>query len=535
VGTYNPLRCEGSLCEQVGELLFPSLLDVDPQTHRHAPADENSFALVTDWQFNDTGDAITLTVRDDLTWSDGTPITAADVAFTYRYLLEAVDTPFFEQIYRQHTGLAESLAGVNQADDTTVTIEFDAPDCDWLYAMDDVPVMPAHVLGLPDGTRNPEADAQFDDAPTVTGGLFEFVAAQTNAYIRLQRTNANGETLTYEIVPVASDTDELARFLNGDLTLLRDPRLTDFDNLHNNPQVETVMYPAAQWDYVAFNLADPDNPENAFDEDGNPIEQGLHPVFGDRRVRHAAQLAVNIDVVMQSAVNGHGVPLAGATVPQISPFEDPSILPPEYNLQAAQQLLDDAGWKLYPGQTVRVCDGCTTADPGTRLFIELAYNQNGSRLERAATVIAQQLRQAGFQVSIEAQNFDYASQQTFDAYVGAWFQDYPVSIAVDDLFSREADRVGNNNLNIGSYHSEELQMLLDDVQVTCDPEERQALYNEIEVILRDDAPYLWLYAPQTMTAVQAGVQNEVIPPHLPFWNVREWVIWQGGQAERNVP
>ena len=106
------------------------------------------------------------------------------------------------------------------------------------------------------------------------------------------------------------------------------------------------------------------------DEDGNVIDQGFHPIFGDVRVRQALAYAMDFDAVNQGAFFGEEVQGASNVLPTSWAYDD-TLQPFPYDPAMADQLLTESGWTDSDGDGIRECNGCLHAEEGTPLAFRL--------------------------------------------------------------------------------------------------------------------------------------------------------------------
>lgn len=537
LGSFNPLRCNDFACLWAVDKLFPRLLAVDPETHWYDEGNAENNALAVDWVISDDNLIYTFTLRDDALWSDGTAITAYDYFYSYLAIIsEQIDSPY-------RTRLRNNIEAVVPLSDYQLAIIFQHNNCDVLPLID-FAIVPAHAFD-PDfssvaaeffGEGNVREQwavweenftydfslmvgHPFDREPRVTSGIFEFVEWQPRTHIRLQSAD-----VAYQLVPVINSNEAVNQFLNSELTLLQNPPLNRLGDLVAADEVQVYHEPSPIWVNLAVNLADPHDPQHAFDRHGNPIEQGNHPIFADARVRQALQLALDVQEIVDIALNGLGTPLATNQVP-FSWAYDESLQPIGYDPDIALDLLEEAGWVQVQGQPTRECIGCEYAEQGSALSISLGYSTL-SHQPIAATVIAQQLQRVGFNVNTVQMSFGEAQQQGFDLYFDAWYADYPTSPDSYFLFTPENDVLGRG-WNIGSYNNPEVTDLLWEARTVsgCDLDTRRELFFEAQRILQEDQPFVWLYALDDTYAIHRSVQNFEPVAGLPLMNLPEWVVF----------
>ncbi|MEO1443652.1 MAG: ABC transporter substrate-binding protein, partial [Chloroflexota bacterium] len=363
--TLNPLLCGDELCRRVTDLMFSSFLHVDPETGQYAPAGADTTALVTDWTISDDATVYTFTVRDDLQWSDGTPVSAIDAV----YSLRAATNPDLDSRY--YRGIFEDIiVSITAPDERTVQVTFAEPTCRGLFWLD-IPVLSALAI---DPTPGFLVDDEYDyttlvrnpySINPVTSGDYVIDEIRLPEFVRL---NAVDSEQVYEFV-----------YISGDLTEMEALYRDRIDYITNVGDIENVAEYAANdvtvsdgpWSGVyalAMNLADPFNPRpfDTDDEDG----QGIHPVFGDARVREAVSLGVNVDEMIDRAWFGYGTPVSTLAVPGTW-YANDDLTTNVYDYDRARQLLNEAGWRDTNNNGVLECRTCETAPEGTLLRVRL--------------------------------------------------------------------------------------------------------------------------------------------------------------------
>lgn len=521
VTTFNPTFCDNPACRRVADFLFPMLFAIDPTTGAEAVVISPTLQ---------PGDVQTFTLRSDVAWSDGTPITAYDVLFS------AILNRYY------HLPAWNERVGARVVDTTTIRFEFAQPDCATLPRAN-FPILPAHALdpdfarfvdetnaALPEiqsfnqwydlysQSRLPTIAAhRFNRRPTATAGVLQFETLRPGQDIRL---SAGSTAFVYANLPEGLSAVDW--FLAGGTNILINPPYDRRDDLRAAPGLQIAEYPGLDQDVIIFNLADPTKPKPAFDADGQPLEQGQHPLFGDARVRQAVQLAIDINEVIEIALQGSGTPTASYLPPSSWAF-NADLQPTAYDLRAAEKLLYEAGWRDVTGDGVRECHGCRYAPEHTPLSFALAYSSGANR-DVAANIIARQLRRAGFNVSA-MEGDGAANNQRFDALLTTF-----TTAPFDDpdrtwQLTQAGDVPEYPQTNFGSYSNPQVETLMEQARAVpgCDPAQRANRYREIQSIVQQDQPYAFLYTRTEMVAAR-GILNFAPLPGQPYWNIRDWVV-----------
>ena len=538
IGPLNPLRCRDTACRRVTDFLFPTLIGVDPATGTFTQTGDES-ALVLGWEVSDDGTVYTFHLRDNLTWSDGLPVTAYDVFYSYLAALsDAVDSPYQDRVTRW-------IRGAAPLDAFSIAVVMTEPTCCALdYA--NLPVIPAHAFA-PDFATAAESAfesggdplaqfeawqaAQPDDLftalvnqtePTVTAGRFEIDRIQPLDYVRLVTPD---RTLGFAYVDVPVNRTPLDLFLSGDTNYLENPPYSRRADLRAALDVSVFEFPSPTWTYISFNLADPREPRSAFDDTGAPQDQGHHPIFGDVRVRRAVQMGLDVNTLIDTALQGSGLALAANQLPTSWAF-DPALAPVPYNPVGAADLLESAGWKDVSGDGIRECRGCLYADEGQPLLFDLLYSDISSvPVGPVISLIVQQLGHVGFGVSAyqlsPGEVLAQAQSQRYDAYLAGWTESYPINPAAHAVLYARAEDVLREGFNTGSYFNPDLDALFAqaDRLPGCDLDVRAAIYRQIQGILQADQPYAWLFAPTDLIAVRGEITGIELYPQAPFWNI----------------
>jgi peptide/nickel transport system substrate-binding protein len=538
--TFNPITASDTASRRITGFLYPGFVAVDPSQAVVVPSDPPlaGGALVQDWTISDDGTVYTFNLRQDLVWNDGTPITSADVIYTWNAIQAGaegiVDTPLSFVI--DPTG-ATGILSVEAPDDYTVVVTFATAECTALLNAGVLYPAPSHALPADVAGLN---DAEFNLNPTVSGGVFTFSEFRPGEQVALVANESypdagpdgvSPEGYIYVNVPDANVLVE--QFFANESNVIDGPavgRRSEFRAAADAGTSQVFSYPGNAWDYLAFNLADPNNPQNGLDADGNPIDQGVHPIFSDVRVRRALSMGVDVDSMIEAAVFGEGVRMASFIIPASWAYntELPFI---EFDAEAAAALLDEAGWVDDDGDpsTPRVAQGAMYAEDGTPLQFTLYTNEGNTRREAIGTIVQDQLAQLGVQVDFQTIDFntllDIMDSQTFDTFILGWRNGYPDDPDATQLFSPASDVVGGGSNNT-SYSSAEFMALNDTAKALpgCDPAERAELYYQMQEIFQQDLPYMPLFAINGMYAAGANVDGFSPYPSQLFWNVDTWSV-----------
>lgn len=489
--------------EQVISLLYSGLMRLDDTL---APQPD----LATDWTASADGRVITFTLRNDATWHDGRPVTADDVVFT----LDAV------RALAPETALIAGLqrvAEVAAPTANTVVVRLDeryAP----IFSLLALPVLPRHIL---EG-RN-LATFNLWDAP-IGSGPFRLEQREPGVAITLAAHQAfyRGAPLLDRVAFVVAPNARVAMsaLQDGRLLLAELPWSEGRAIAEAAPMLQTGAYAENGYYFLAFNLRP-------------------NRVFSDARLREALALAIDLPRIVQEATDGQGIIIGSSAAP--GAWAD--LTPPPastVDLDRANALLDEAGWRLPPDGAVRQKDDAP-------LTAQLFVRADDPRRVRAAELIAGAAEQIGMDIVVQPADFatvirsKYAPPYDFDLLLGSWingvadpnFGDY-MFYDPDDFALFHSSQINQGvadarpALNFVGFSdpvydnqagaARQLYDLTERVQAIRRAQERVALLR----------PYLFLWADRLPVACSPRIQTLDGPVNLStpnyLWNIERWYV-----------
>lgn len=503
----NPILAADSASQAVTRMIFPALVRQDPVTGQFG----GEGAMAERWEVSPDGRTWTFYLRPGVTWSDGDPVDANDFKFTY----DAIRTPAIDSPYQRLAAPIESIELVNPL---TVRVTFSEPRCDVLNSLR-VGWMPSHRYA-PDFSD--VLDNFFNLEPDISAGPFLFQSWIPGDSVELRRNSRYWqgaplmERMLFRIVP---DRDERLNLLrSGEL----DEAALDPDqliSLLDAPAVKVASEPEDAYDFIAINLANPEAPQRGLNDGGAFVPQDPHPLLADRTVREAMSHAVDYLGISEAIYLGQAYPLAANVLPIIPWAYDPALQPPAYNPDLARSLLEEDGWIDSNRDGIREKDIRS-------LRLTLIVPESNAYYLRIAETVQDQLNAVGFDITVvPLADRAYASQllgQGFDLALGGWSG---LGIDPDDheLWQAATDRPGSG-FNFTSYQNPRIETLLEQGTrgPACDPQTRAPVYREIQQILHDDMPYLFLAGIVRNTGY-TNAWGGIEPAPWDFYhNVQEW-------------
>ncbi len=488
-----PILASDSASGDIVGLLFNGLVKYSPQL-------EIVGDLAESWTVEQGGLVLTFTLRPNLRWHDGAPVTAEDVRFTYQKLIDpAVRTPFSSSY--------ELVESVEVPDSRTIRIRYKEPFSpaleSWMMG-----IIPKHLLEGQDLNTTP-----FLRHP-VGHGPYRFVRWKTGELIELAANPDYFEhrpwidRYLYRIIP-----DQATMFLElltagvdlSGLTPLQYQRQTDTAFVQRAYQ--KFRYPSFGFTYMGYNLAD--------------------PRFSDVRVRRAINQAIDKQAILDGVLFGLGA-VATGPYPKESWAYDPSVVPAAYDPPAAKALLAEAGWED------RDNDGWLDKD-GQPFRFTLLTNQGNEVRRQVCELVQEQLKTLGIDVKIRVLEWatfvhEFIDKRRFEAVLLGW------SLSRDpdlyDLFHSSKTKEGEYNF-VG-YNSPEVDALLIQGRQTFDQAQRQTIYHQIHRRLAEDQPYTFLYVADALPIISSRFRNVVSSPIGIGWNMIDWYAPSREQRYRRM-
>lgn len=518
--SFNPVMTNDGASLQAYDLIFPTQLEVDSFTGEVIDG-------LTSVEVSEDGLSYTFSILEDANWSDGTPITAMDMEFVIR----AVQADTINSIYEEEVS---RIAEFNVIDDKTYEIVLEAPNCAALGGLQPLPFMPAHRFA--EDFSDFEV-GEFIDNPDISGGpyILEEWAPDEFQRFRANPDHYAGEPNIPFLINRVIGEQALAiqaiqageidyTYFQGDL----------FEQIQNRDALQFESFPQVSVNFLSLNWVDPNNPQPAYDDDGNLVEQTPHPLFSDVLVRQAVAMGWNKnDVLATLGGEEGGTPLAGVVAPAYAWAYNTELELYQYDPEAAAALLDEAGWTDSDGDGVRECNGCATAAEGTPLAFTIRYSDILQLFETSVLVAQDQLNQIGFDVSLELVEW---SNYIPEVYLGQQYDATAMSnsTATDPntfttLLASEQDLPGAGN-NLASYVNPEVDALIEAARQVpgCDQAARAEIYYQIQEITHDDVAYDWTFVPNLFHVANTRIGGFEPGPSWVFYgytaHVHEWTL-----------
>ena len=447
------------------------------------------YDLATDTSVSEDGLTWTVTIRGDVQFTDGEPLTAGDVAFTYNTVKETSSVNDFTMLER-----AEAL------NDTTVVFHMTRPFSIWPYTMAAVGILPEHAYDSRTYGTNPIGSGrymlkQWDQGQQV------ILEANPDYY---------GEAPKMKQVTILF-MEEDAAFLAAQAGQVDVAYTSATYSDQNIDGYELAAYETV--DNRGFNL--PAVPEGT-DEEGR---QTGNDFTSDVRVRRAINLGIDRQEMIDHVLNGYGSP-AYSVCDQLPWYSEASEV--AYDPKEAGKLLDEAGWRMGP-------DGVREKD-GVKASLNLLFSTGDSVRQALVEDFADQMEELGIACTTEGVGWDTAYDRALaDPLLWGWGAHTPM-----ELYNIYHAEEKSGSARYSPYGNGAVDAYMEQALASGDLEESYALWQKAQwdgttgVTQEGDVPWVWLVNIDHLYWVRDGlrVAEQKIHPHGHGWsvvnNVDQW-------------
>ena len=483
LSTITPLVSQDVYASNVQSYVQESLLSRNPDTL------EWEGLIARSWEIGDDGLTITFRLRDGVTFSDGRPLSAGDVAFTFDFIMnEAIAAP-------RDRAYLEKIETVEAASPLTVVFRYREPYFNALALAGSIAVMPRHFY-----EPYLEEPATFNESKGLLLGSGPYRLADPKTWtpdlgiVELERNPRywgpvapSFDRLLWKVIE--NDSARLTTFRNRDIdAYTARPReyqgLRDDAALAEQTRSFEFMNAVAGYSYIGWNQR----------RGGAPTR------FADRRVREAMTWLTDRARIIDEIMLGHAEPAVSPFSPR-SRQHDPAIEPRPFDPDKAASLLAQAGYRDRDG------DGVLENEAGEPFEFELAYYQENEDTERMVLFLKDLYARAGVHLKpVPAEwpvMLDLLGKRDYDAITLGWTSG--VETDVYQMF--HGSRTEDGGDNFVHFRHAEFDRLVDEARATVHEKERMPLWQAVERIFHEEQPYTFLMRRKTLAFVDRRLQN----------------------------
>jgi len=489
--TFNPLYSTAGSEQGVERLIYGALVRVNDKL-------ETVPDLAEHVDVSPDATTYTFSLKKGITFSDGQPLTSKDVRFTFERAVDKRAATYWRGRLLDIQGATEygdqqapNISGLETPDDFTVKITLRKPDSTFLLTIGDFSglcILPEHSLKdvAPDQLQQHPVSLN----PSVSAGAFQFVQYQTDQYAELKRNDSYGgvkaklDRLFFKILAVDAS---LAQMERGELDLMIVPT-SEMDRMKKVPSLSVVSVPSPSVDFLAVNMA--------------------KDYLQDKRIRQAMQYAIDREAIVKAIYQGEAQVVNQTIIgPDWMGMPDLNMYP--YSPDKAKQLLKDANW-----------DGSHS--------LQILYTPGTKERDAYMPIVQQQFKEVGIGMDIvSAEAIEVTRRRNagdFDlVQVGGGIFRQDPNVSGKYMETVNWVPVGGN---YGHYTNTRLDELFPQGRSTADLNQRKQIYTEAATIMNDELPWIYLWSPNSIFAVNKRLVGFKPPSYAThdMWNADEWSV-----------
>ena len=492
IDSLNPYRATSQDAFSIFQYSYPFLV-IYNDTYDDFVGD-----FASSWETSADGKTWTFTTQSGAKWSDGTPLTAKDVAFTMQLDMAPGSGS---------GGVVKHMTSAEAPDDTTVVITYEQAVGNVLSQLQQIPIMPISVW-QPLFDKGVKAVRDFQNpAPVVSGGPFmlteykqdEFAKFEANPNWYGQKPHIDG----FGMQSFQNSEGEISALTNGEIDLIAALEPNGVDPLKSaGLTVETT--PGVEFHDIIFNSV-PDNPNN--------------PELRDPQLRTAMEYATDRQRMIDTAMLGLATTGSSIVPPVTGKWFNSELDVLPFDLNKANQVLDDAGYKMGS-------DGVRVAPNGNRLSYTVMAQSDQPGVDRVYEILNENWKKIGVETKFKPLSYNQLweanqapiNEKTsigeytdFQIILWDWVPlqdpDFILSVLLCDQYSIWSDT---------GYCDPGYDQMYSDQGVTVDPKARKDLVWKMQEKLYAEKPYIVMYYLDALYAFGPGWAGIVGSPQGPF-------------------
>ncbi len=495
--TFNPLLAEEDSSETVRYLTGGVLMRLNRMTQELEPE------LATSWNITDGGKTITFRLRTGLSFSDGTPFSADDVAFTIQQMMDpSLHSPTGDAF---RSGDGKTVTKVLAPDRVSVTFPAAIAGLDKLF--DQVAIMSA---------KSPKKEM-------AVLGPYDVLEYKAGNYLLLEknphywRHDAAGKQLPYiqtVRLDIQSNRDtEMLRLVRGEIDFINSLDAEYFDKLmQQNPALVHDSGVSLDSEQMWFNQVP-----------NSPLPDYKKAWFRSTNFRRAISEAVSREDLARVAFRGHARPAIGPMSPANKFWFNAKLQPHPFDQKSALARLAQDGFRFQ--------DGVLKDRDGHAVEFSIITNAGNKYRERMATMIQQDLSGIGIKLNVVTLDFPSLIERitrSFDyeaCLLGLIGNDLdPNSSQMNVWMSSGENHQWNPNQKAPATAWEaEIDNLMREQATSLDPKKRKAAFDRVQEIAWEQEPFIYLVNRNALSAVSPNARNVhpvVLRPQV-YWNIDE--------------
>jgi len=470
--------------------LFPQLLLEQPDFEEHPPTFQPLLARSYEW----SPDRKTLTfhLREDAVWSDGVPVTADDVRFTWQ--AETHPDVAWDSAY-----MKEHITDVEVVNPKTVRFHFAKVYAKQLQDVNEGGILPSHVWGKRPFPQWRDNGDWFREHMVVSGPFNVSSWDPQQQVVLVPNPRYFEKDLPYldkvVIRNVADPASLITQLFSGEIDFVPQVQPSEMKRIQEDPRLRLIPYWFRLYVCVIWNER--------------------NPLFADADVRRALTLGIDRQTIVDTLFSGDIARVAVSPIVQSVWAFDRSLGPLPYDPRESRRILESRGWKDSNG------DGILDKNGKPFSFVLLSNAGNQQRND-ASVMIQEQLKQVGVRAEPRVVEFNSlvndATGGTFDAMVFGFTMDTSMDLTAQ--FGSDSVEEGN----FGAYKNPEFDRLMVEAMAKPQVQDAKPIFDRIQQILHRDQPVTLLWESQRLSAINRRVHDARPNVLFSLYNLEDWWV-----------
>ncbi|WP_158612455.1 ABC transporter substrate-binding protein [Leptotrichia sp. OH3620_COT-345] len=503
-GKFNPLVANTQYDVVVNSLVYDSLLKLNSKI-------ELEPSMAEKYEISNDGKKIVFTLKPNIKFHDGMPVTSKDIKFT----LESLASPEYEgdlASYVQsikgfkefHENKASEIAGIACPDEKTIEINFDEPYSPMLINIGTLGILPSHIWEKIEISKWRENNEYISNP--VGSGPYKLDIFKLGEFVKLISNDeyykgvpklktfifkvVNEETVSVELLKGSIQIADISNIRSDNVKTLKDGG------------IEIIKYPNSKIQYMGFNLR--------------------NEVLKDINLRTAIAYGIDREAIVKGLLEGNGVVINAPMIPSLWSYPKEGLIEYKFDEVKAKKFLKVAGYEDTNGNGV-------VDKNGKDLELTLTVPTEDTIREKTGMVIQDNLAKIGIKVNIEAMEFKavmtkVVGNHEFEMYLMGNTLDVDPDPTPYWYSTQASDKRGVFGWNIAGYRSKEADNLMDLNRKAVEITERTKILNDFGKLLNKELPWVPLYASDIVKAYNKNLKNYTPNTFADFYNVENWEL-----------
>jgi peptide/nickel transport system substrate-binding protein len=407
----------------------------------------------------------TFYLKKNVSWHDGHPFTAEDVKFTFDTILD----PKTNTVRRSSFIIDGKPVKIDVIDSHTVSFTLPQIFSPFLTRIS-MSIIPKHIF------ENEDINTSSYNIKPIGTGPFKFSEWKTGQFILLEKNkdyfnkSPKIDQVTFSII---NDPNAALISLKKEEIHISDIQPKDISDISTFPHIDIHQFYGLSYSFVAFNLS--------------------NPHFKDKRVRQALSHALNKEALVKGVLNNRGKAAYIPSSPLLWSYPKKEINILEFNTEKTKKLLFESGYRLNKKTNI-------LEKNGVPFTFTLITNKGNKEREKTAQIIQQVLKK--LHIKVEIQILEWSAllnilntpieNKKFDTLLFGW------SLSIEpDSYSIWHSSQSPKGFNFIGYDNPKVDALLEQGRKETNQEKRAQIYQEMYTLIIEDAPYIFLYYPES--------------------------------------